>query len=165
MAELTTTPPTTLPPCRRYICSHDVSGKSIFHSSDPLPYYHLGDVGGMSRSYAVSSVPAKLAGDADVKEYLADDGPASHKAMDIVQANHTGANLIVVDLAPGGVSAMHQTVSIDFSVCVIGSIEMELDNGEKVMLAPGVRSCFPCWFSQARLWSEGSREESEGWYC
>lgn len=50
-----------------------------------------------------------------------------------------GANLVVVDLEPGGMSMMHRTVSIDFSICVIGEIDHELDSGEKVRLLPGVR--------------------------
>ncbi len=41
-----------------------------------------------------------------------------------------GANLLVIDLAPGAVSAMHRTVSIDFSVCVQGEIIHELDGGQ-----------------------------------
>jgi len=32
---------------------------------------------------------------------------------------------------------MHRTVSIDFSICVLGSIDMELDSGERVNLRPG----------------------------
>lgn len=33
---------------------------------------------------------------------------------------------------------MHRTVSIDYSICVIGHIRMELDGGEVVELFPGV---------------------------
>ena len=32
---------------------------------------------------------------------------------------------------------MHRTVSIDFSICVIGHIRMELDNGKMLDMRPG----------------------------
>jgi hypothetical protein len=140
-----TTEPTSLPPNRRYICTHDSSGKSIFLPSPEQLYLGSPGVGGVARSFSVGSVPAVLNNDEDVHKYLdenKDQNPVSHKATDIVIPNTTdtpnGANLVVVDLAPGGESQMHRTVSIDFSICVLGSIDMELDSGEKVNLKPGV---------------------------
>ena len=91
----------------------------------------------MARSYAVSGVPAQMKDDADLKAYRSDEGNTSHTKRDIVVPGN-GANLVVVDLAPGRESAMHHTVSIDFSICVMGEIEHELDSGEKVKLLPGV---------------------------
>lgn len=126
---------TTLPPVKRYITTHDASGKSVHVDSTPQKYLLVGDVGGMARSYSVSSVPAHLEYDADMKAYLGNDGITSWTAPSIVTPS--GANLLVVDLEPGGMSRMHQTVSIDFSVCVIGEIDHELDGGQKVRLRPG----------------------------
>jgi len=84
----------------------------------------------------VGAVPAKLEGDADMKAYLAEDGATSWTSPSIVTPN--GVNSMIVDLEPGGVSDMHRTVSIDFSICVIGEILHELDGGETVLLKPGV---------------------------
>lgn len=99
----------------------------------------------MARSYSVATVPAKLENEADIKAYLA--GPESVSSVsrpEIVVPSeggkYNGSNVFVIDLAPGGFSAMHQTMSIDFSICVIGTIIHELDGGEKVTLKPGV-SC------------------------
>lgn len=88
------------------------------------------------RTYAVSTMPVKLGGEADLKAWNSDDSPSSHKASGIVIPN--GANFSVVDLSPGGSSQMHQTVSLDLSICVIGTIKHELDSGEIVTLNPGV---------------------------
>jgi hypothetical protein len=138
---------TSLPANKRYICSHDSSGKSIFLSSPDQLYRGSPGAGGVAKSFSVGSVPAVLKNDEDVKKYLdanATTNPMSYKAADIVVPNTTqspnGANLLVVDLAPGGESQMHRTVSIDFSICVLGSIDMELDSGERVNLSPGVSS-------------------------
>ena len=137
----TITKPTTLPPNKRYILGHDEAGKSIILRSPEQLYHGREGAGGLARSYAVSSVPAVLAGDADVEAYMEPDpqkSVTSHLAKDIVVANQKGAAILVIDLAPGGESQMHQTVSIDFSICVVGNVNMELDGGEMIYLKPGV---------------------------
>ncbi|KAF2794736.1 hypothetical protein K505DRAFT_374428 [Melanomma pulvis-pyrius CBS 109.77] len=131
-----TTSVTSLPPNKRYILTHAASGKSIVHSSPPQLYHGRAGVGGMARSFATSSAPAQLAHEADIQSYLSPSGPASHKNTSIVPSV-PGANLLVVDLAPGGESQMHRTVSIDFSICVLGLVKMELDGGEMLELRPG----------------------------
>ncbi|KAF2471572.1 uncharacterized protein BDR25DRAFT_367270 [Lindgomyces ingoldianus] len=128
---------TSLPPNRRYICTHESSGKSIVHSSPPQLYHGRAGVGGMARSFSTSTVPAILKADADVNAYLSTSGASSHKGTDIVSPTGQGANLLVVDIAPGGQSQMHRTVSIDFSICVLGVVKMELDGGEMLTLNPG----------------------------
>ncbi|KAK5699373.1 hypothetical protein LTR17_023303 [Elasticomyces elasticus] len=126
--------PFGLRPCKRYIATHDSEGKSVYADS-PEQVYKVRDAGAMSRSYSVGSIPANLENDADVEAYKGEEGRTSYMRPDIVVS--PGANLVVVDLKPGGVSAMHRTVSIDFSICVIGEIDHELDGGEKVRLQPG----------------------------
>ncbi|ETI25860.1 hypothetical protein G647_02637 [Cladophialophora carrionii CBS 160.54] len=126
---------TTLPAVKRYIATHDAHGKSVYFDSPPQQYYPVPGAGGLARSYSVATVPSKLENDEDLKAYLGKEGPASWTSPNIVTPG--GANLLIVDLSPGGKSFMHQTVSIDFSVCVVGEIDHELDNGEKVRLRPG----------------------------
>lgn len=126
---------TSLPPVRRYITQHNADGRSIHIESPPQKYFLSPGAGAYARSYSVAS-PAKLADNADTKAYLETDNPTSWNSPAIVTPG--GTNLIVVDLVPGGQSLMHQTVSIDFSVVVLGEIEHELDSGEIVRLKPGV---------------------------
>ncbi|OCT49305.1 cupin domain-containing protein [Cladophialophora carrionii] len=142
---------TTLPAVKRYIATHDAHGKSVYFDSPPQQYYPVPGAGGLARSYSVATVPSKLENDEDLKAYLGKEGPTSWTSPNIVTPG--GANLLIVDLSPGGKSFMHQTVSIDFSVCVVGEIDRshlqfeamltlpahadELDNGEKVRLRPG----------------------------
>lgn len=123
--------------CKRYIATHDNSGRSVYAES-PEQHYSAGSVeGGVARSYSVGSVPAVLDNDADISAYRAEEGPTSYTGRDIVN-KLPGANLIVIDLAPKTKSAMHRTPSIDFSICVQGTIEHELDSGEKRLSRPGV---------------------------
>lgn len=143
---------TSLPPNKRYILTHTPTGTSTVHSSPAHLYHGRAGVGGMARSYATSSVPATLAAEADITAYLSPSGPTSHTGTDIVVPTQKGVNLVVVDIAPGGQSQMHRTVSIDFSICVIGHVRMELDGGEMLDLHPGVLESlrFPC----QSVWSE-----------
>jgi len=146
MAANTVPTVTDLRPCKRHIATHDANGKSVYADSPAQRYFPVPGVGSLARSWSIASVPAKLARDADMKAYLSEEGPTSYQKKDIVLPQ-PGANLLVVDLAPGGVSDLHQTVSIDFSICVIGEIDHELDGGETVRLLPGVsRHLFSvCW--------------------
>lgn len=134
-----------LPPNKRYIATHDANGKSVYASSPDQVYIApAGSAINMARSYSVPNVPVNFADDEDLKGYLA--GPesvSSFQRPEIVVpsegGNNNGANCLVVDLQPGAFSVMHQTVSIDFSICVIGTIIHELDSGERVTLKAGVR--------------------------
>ena len=116
----------------RFITTHDDRGKAIF-SSQISPGVKWGNIGKAKffLGYATTSFPAKLEGDTDITAY-----------EDLVQnppgiVIRTGTVLRVVDMAPGHVSPMHRTVSIDFSVCLEGEVEMILDSGESRTLRRG----------------------------
>jgi hypothetical protein len=127
--------------CHRYINTHDSNGKSHFIDSPDLQYTESVGAGAVARSYAVAKVPVQLENESDLKAYLSDDkekNVASHLNTQLT-IQDGGANLVVVNFAPGGISKMHKTVSIDFSICVEGRIQIEMDSGEKIELGPGVR--------------------------
>ncbi|KIW04202.1 uncharacterized protein PV09_04510 [Verruconis gallopava] len=130
-----------LPPNRRHIATHNAEGKSVYVSSAPPQVYVNTGGPGLAHSYSIAAVPVKMENDADLKAYLSEGQVNSQKSTHIVvpetPETPNGANLLVVDLPPGAVSGMHRTLSIDFSICVIGTIIHELDSGEKVVLKPG----------------------------
>ncbi|KPI40416.1 uncharacterized protein AB675_7433 [Cyphellophora attinorum] len=123
-----------LPPCKRYITTVLPDGKSVHRPFSPLIHNELPGTGSMARAYSIKSIPAQLQGEEDIKAYESDQGVASHKSVDIVGP---GANLSVVNLAPGAESPMHKTPSLDFSVCVAGVVDHILDSGESIRLYPG----------------------------
>lgn len=132
-----------LPPNKRYIATHDSAGQSTYTESPEQVFNTVRGFGGLAHSYSISSVPAELTNDADVKAYRAEDGPTSYRRREIVSTQPSGANVLIIDVEPGGVSGMHRTVSIDFTICVIGEVECEMDSGDRVRLRPGVSSRFP----------------------
>ncbi|KAH8801358.1 hypothetical protein F5884DRAFT_862057 [Xylogone sp. PMI_703] len=141
-----------LPPVKTHIASFDANGKSIYISSPPQQYFVYPNVAGVSRSYSVESIPAKLAKEGDAKGYLSNDGPTSWTLPHI--ASREGANLFVTDILPGAVSQMHRTVSLDFAICIAGELDHELDSGERVRLNPGdhiiQRGTFHRWINPSK---------------
>lgn len=132
---------TTLPTNKRYIATYNIRGQSVYAPSPPQLYLSAGEAG-MAHSYSIPSVPVKMENDIDYKTYLSEGQTNSQKSAHIVvpetKETPNGANCLVVDLPPGAVIGMHRTLSIDFSICVIGTIVHELDSRETVTLKPGV---------------------------
>ena len=121
-----------LPRAQRYITTHNEDGKAIF-SEQVSPEVKWGKIGKANffLGYATKNFPGKLDNDQDITTY--DD--LVHNPPGIVISN--GTVLRVVDMRPGHVSPMHRTVSLDYSVCLEGEVEMILDSGESRMLKRG----------------------------
>lgn len=120
-----------LPLCKRYVATHDGNGKSVYADLPEITSIVVPKVGALGRSWSVPNIPAKLGGDEDMKGYFAspEESVSSSQRREIVVppegGKNNGANLLVIDIEPGGYSEMHQTVSIDFSICVIGTISWD----------------------------------------
>jgi len=76
---------------------------------------------------ATVSLPVPLASDQDITSYLSPSGPTSFTGRDIVIPGHQGVNLVVMDLQPGQASMWHRTVSVDYSICVMGRLRCEVE--------------------------------------
>jgi quercetin dioxygenase-like cupin family protein len=126
----------SLRPNKRFITGHDTHGKSIYLPS-PEQSYRLLPTSAMARSYALTQLPAILKNDQDVKDYTSKTSTAGFSKRDIVIPGG-GANVILMDFEPGYESPMHRTVSIDFSICVVGVLECVLDSGQTARLEAGV---------------------------
>lgn len=48
-----------------------------------------------------------------------------------------GAACRYFDVAPGNTEHFHETLSIDFAICVLGQMELKLDSGETRIMNPG----------------------------
>ncbi|KAH7134966.1 hypothetical protein B0J11DRAFT_148707 [Dendryphion nanum] len=117
--------PNNLPTIKRFITTHDPSGKAIF--SDTISEdNHFRDIPGASfgLGYTTKGFPVDLNGDKDIEAYNAH----LQTPPGIVVSN--GTVLRFVDVAPGSDSPMHRTVSLDYGVVLEGEIELVLDSGE-----------------------------------
>lgn len=126
-------PPSDLRTNSRYITTHDPSGKAIISQVlDPvLPIKHV--LGGEIKFKLVytNTTQPSFSGDEDIKAYSSylEDPPA------IVIPNGTVCRFC--DFAPGSLSPMHRTLSLDFGVVIEGEIELVLDGGESQHLYSG----------------------------
>lgn len=158
--------PNGLPDISRLITTHDSAGKAIFSDAiapdaawDPIG----GGIANFFLAYTTHTFPVSLdpseptdakSEPTDVKAYKADlaapqglavgDGEFDHTALLVPipcqrrpLTLHPGTVLRFVDFAPSVPGFMHRTVSLDYGVVLEGTIELELDSGEKRTLQRG----------------------------
>lgn len=119
---------------KRYITTHDSNGKAIVDTSIPsdAPFYELATKeASFAQCYVTRGFPTKLGDGADLKTYQ----DFLEQPPGLTVSN--GTVLRYVDMPPGGTSAMHQTVSLDYGVVLEGEVELILDSGETRLMKRG----------------------------
>lgn len=125
--------PNGLPHNSRYITDHDAAGKAIFSSQIPAdqPWRRIDATANFALNYTTSRYPVSFKDNADISAYAANLTASPGLVVP------GGSVLRVVDIAPGGRSAMHRTVSIDYGVVLEGEVHLELDSGETRLMRRG----------------------------
>jgi quercetin dioxygenase-like cupin family protein len=122
-----------LPNVKRYITAHDDEGKAVISKEIPegSAWTAAGAEAKFFLGYATSTFPAELSKDADIGTYkrFLDSPPGL--------VIYGGTVLRYVDMAPGIISPMHRTTSLDYGVVLEGEVELILDSGEKRVLKRG----------------------------
>lgn len=121
------------PPLKRYITTHDEQGKAIispdFDETLPVTAIKDGEVD-FGLCWTTETLPIKLDGsDLDVYTKHLSGGPGISIA--------TGTVMRVVTMAPGHLSPMHRTASLDYGCVLEGECELILDSGEKRVMKRG----------------------------
>lgn len=116
----------------RYITDHDENGRSIFSSCpSEAVYEEINPEMDFFVAY-VNQFSPDLNGSADLANYK--------KVSKGVQPSITipgGTVLRVCNFAPGSVTAMHRTMSLDVGIVVAGEVELVLDSGQTRLLRVG----------------------------
>ncbi len=111
---------------RRVVTGHNSDGRAVIRSDDTYqPEVIPSGDAAFSLLWTTAEVPAN---NNDEK-----DGREREAGLTIKQ----GSVLRVVDMLPGGESPMHRSNSIDYGIVLSGSVELELDDGEKLVLNAG----------------------------
>ncbi|KAI8648318.1 hypothetical protein LRP88_02064 [Fusarium phalaenopsidis] len=150
----------SLPQPRRFITTHDESGKAIYSTSlpEPVPFWtvgHKNEPVGFGLAYATSSAPVRLADDEDLSDFR--HIYEQRRKMGLVK--RSGSVLRYVDYPPraGAYSPMHRTVSCDYAIALVGEMECLLDSGESRVLKPGdvliQRGTMHQWINHSESWS------------
>ena len=127
------TAPSGLRDCQRYITTHNENGEAVFSSrlSPSVPWGSIGEAK-VFLGWTTDSFPSRVGPDEeDVKAY---DATVRDPPGIVISS---GTVLRVVDMKPHHVSPMHRTVSLDYCVCLEGSVELLLDSGEARRLSRG----------------------------
>ncbi|KAK4936274.1 hypothetical protein LTR10_022802 [Elasticomyces elasticus] len=136
-----------LPVFNRHITTHNAEGKAIFQTPDPanpdsltsapappistVPTWTNYPGSAFGLGYATQTTSPDLSRNADLDTFY----KYLHEHPPVVIPG--GVVFRVVDMAPGGGSPMHRTISIDYGVVLEGEIELELDSGEKRRIPRG----------------------------
>ena len=127
-------PPCDLPPQHRYITTHDEAGQAVFSSALPIAATYKPITVNLDGflGYVTSSFPVRMTSDIDILDYhhfLEETTPAI--------ANKGGTLVRACNFAPGTITAMHRTLSLDYGIVVAGEVELVLDSGEVRLLKVG----------------------------
>ncbi|KAM3458158.1 hypothetical protein NHJ6243_007533 [Beauveria neobassiana] len=126
--------PTGLPTQKRHVTTHDASGRSVFTDEiDPTAVYQrLTPTMDFFLAYANTTFPAEMNADLDIARYKElFSGPQPPISIP------GGTVLRVCNFAPGSVTPMHRTLSLDYGIVIAGNVELVLDSGETKLLKPG----------------------------
>jgi quercetin dioxygenase-like cupin family protein len=122
-----------LPPVNRLITGHNKEGKAVFSDSqsDALEWQSIGNIAKFALGYTTSQFPVDLNGSQDLQSY---DAYLVNKPGITIPG---GTVLRFVDMAPGTLSPMHRTVSLDYGVVLEGEVDLVLDSGERKTMQRG----------------------------
>lgn len=125
--------PSPLPPIKRYITTHDESGRSILSKelSPESSWTSPGPDAKFCLEYCTSEFPVDFTDERDIKIYSS----FLKRPPGLVVSG--GTTLRVVDLAPGLSSPLHRTVSLDYGVVLEGEVVLILDSGEEQLCKRG----------------------------
>lgn len=124
-------PPNTLRQTSRVITEHSADGLAIFNKDIPetVPAQNIPTGDTLYLGYATNQFPIDLDKDlATYQHYLTN--PPSFTIPG-------GTVLCQIDLAPGSVSPLHRTLSLDYAVVIEGTVELKLDSDEVKTLQRG----------------------------
>lgn len=122
-----------LPAIKRFITDHNSDRKAIFSTDneETLEWNNVGGIKNFALGYATNNFPVKLDDNDDLRKY---EGYLENRPGIVIPG---GTVLRYVDLAPGTVSPMHRTVSLDYGVVLEGQIDFVLDSGESRIMNRG----------------------------
>lgn len=122
-----------LGPINRLITTHNAEGKAVFSTALPEQAKQtlIGGEAVFALGYCSEEFPVDMNDEKDIKVYERYMSEAPGLVI------NSGTVLRYVDIAPGHISPMHRTVSLDYGIVIEGEIELVLDSGETRRMGPG----------------------------
>ncbi|KAK7017211.1 cupin-2 domain-containing protein [Favolaschia claudopus] len=163
------TPTSPLPNVRRVVTGHNPStGQSLIlaDTTQPPTFWSPDSVNAKFDLYYTGSVPA--VNDAELNmhienkklkesdEHLKHNGWVDEIAEHPELISPQGSTFRAFEFAPGSVSPMHRTISLDYGIVAKGTIVLEMEDGSRVTLTEGdtlvQRGGMHCWRNETSEW-------------
>ena len=111
---------------RRIVTGHDAAGRAVFTADDSaVPHAYPGQDAAFVKIWTTATVPADNNDETDGRE------------REMALHGQGGSAIRVVDMAPGMVSPIHRTGTIDYIILLTGRHELELDDGATTLVEAG----------------------------
>ncbi|KAJ6569303.1 hypothetical protein B0H19DRAFT_1256947 [Mycena capillaripes] len=141
------------PNVRHVVTGHTSEGKSTFIADTVLPpiSWSFENVNQKFDLHYTGTAPAVI--DSEVSQGKWVDEIAEHPEV----ISMGGSVFRACEFAPGSVSPVHRTVSLDYGIVAKGSVVLELEDGERVTLNEGntvvQRGTMHCWRNETTEWA------------
>ncbi|KAF7340319.1 Cupin-2 domain-containing protein [Mycena venus] len=142
------------PPVRRVVTGHTPAGKStvIADTVQPARYFTPESISPVYDLHYTGESPAVI--DAEISKGEWVDEVKDH--TEVFSGN--GSNFRCLDLAPGSVSPLHRTITLDYAIVFRGSVTLELEEGERIALKEGdtviQRGTMHTWRNESTEWAK-----------
>ncbi len=123
-----------LAPPKRYVTTHDASGKVVFSTALPEGAMAARSVPGMVYYEAWDTFASPISLDASERDIAQVQG-IEDRGISFPQPG--GVILRYCDWPPGGSAPLHRHETVDFGIVISGEIEAVLESGEARRLGPG----------------------------
>ena len=122
-----------LPLIKQFITKYNKQGTAEFvkNRNETINWHDVGGIKNFALGYTATTFPVKLSDDNDIATF------ESHLIDKPGMVIPGGAIARYVDFAPGIISSMHRTISLDFGVVIEGQMESKLDSGETRLMHRG----------------------------
>jgi len=141
MSDSTSPRPSPPPPVRRIITGHSPTGKAIVLRDEiQTPrYWAPGGINGIYDIHRTNEHPARI--DSEIAEdgsgeWVDEIARGEEKGFAGLKSKN-GSMMRVYDYSPGYAVPMHRTISMDYGICMKGSVILTLDDGKEVTMNEG----------------------------
>ena len=117
-----------------YITTHDTNAKAIFSNNVQGARTKLDTpIGSMEMLYTTHNMPVNLISESDIDQYSKD----SRDGLGNRLCPEGGIAAAILNITPNSESPFHRTMTLDIFLVIEGTLELELDSGEKRTLHSG----------------------------
>jgi quercetin dioxygenase-like cupin family protein len=113
---------------RRVVTGHDPEGRSVVLTDGPTPRSHSIPGATFHELWNTSETPAPL---------RAREAREPTERPLVTPPDPGGTIVRIVDLAPGSLSPIHRTETVDYGIVLAGNVVLVLDDGSETALAAG----------------------------